>query len=245
MRIPEIKSLLKPSHTPSDQPRVYSDRSRDSNDKKPKTVAGDFQLASVIDELSELQKTHKHVLVQLHEAKRLRLLKDSVLDTNEISWIDGTINDIEDATRDVAILLEPTRVQKETRNGRLSISSQLRWKYHDSKRARDKKERMVACHSSLMSVLSHLQRLGTPNTIARHELRAELPHKESFYSVQDFSRTRPRAESDAGFEDTRSVEIPNVRTQEMNDLLAWRRSKGSPNFTLEKLEIGDGTQKNA
>lgn len=245
MKFSEIKSFLKPSHTTSDLPRVYSDKASDSTFKSPKTVTGDFQLASVIEELSELQKTHKHVLVQLREVERLRLLKDFALDASEKTWIDGTINDIQDAARDVALLLEPTRVQKETGNGRLSIGSQLRWKYHDSKRARDRKDRMIACHNSLMSVLNHLQRVEAPNTVARHELGVELPHKGSFYSVPDFSRSRIRADSVANFEDTRSVEIPDIRTQELNDLLAWRRSKGSPIHTSEELEIADGAHHKA
>ncbi|KAJ5575407.1 hypothetical protein N7450_009306 [Penicillium hetheringtonii] len=230
MKFSEIKSFLKPSHTTSDLPRVYSDKASDSTFKSPKTVTGDFQLASVIEELSELQKTHKHVLVQLREVERLRLLKDFALDASEKTWIDGTINDIQDAARDVALLLEPTRVQKETGNGRLSIGSQLRWKYHDSKRARDRKDRMIACHNSLMSVLNHLQRVEAP---------------QHGRSVPDFSRSRIRADSVANFEDTRSVEIPDIRTQELNDLLAWRRSKGSPIHTSEELEIADGAHHKA
>jgi hypothetical protein len=97
-------------------------------------------------------------------------------------WDDGTISDIEEAIRDIAILLEPTRVERATKNGKLSLGTQIRWMYRDSQRARDKKDRLLACHSSLMAVLAHLQRVNVPEAIPVHELGTEMSSKSAFCS---------------------------------------------------------------
>lgn len=185
----------------------------------------EINLSSVNEQIEELLKTQNHILTQLNEVQRLRQLKEHVLDPTEMGWIDGTISDVEDATRDVAILLEPTRVERATSNGKLSLRTQIRWVHRDSQRARDKKHRLLACHSSLMAVLTHLQRVHIPEAIAVHELRAEMSSKSvlsSSLSLQD---------SVDGFYEPREMRQDTAASgsinQEMYDMLAWRRSKGT------------------
>lgn len=223
MKFLNPRSLLKPSQA-SEQARVYSHGTTDQAVRGSGTRPGNFHLTSVNDETSALQNAMNHVIIQLHEVKRLRQAKESSLESDEKVWVDNTINDVTDATREVALLLEPTRVKKETGNGRLSIGSQLRWKYRESQRAKEKKERMMTCHNSLMSVLGQLQRMETPNVTFIHELGVDVPPKGSLYSLRNFSRLDTA--SDAGFEETKEEEKFDSKSQEMKDLLAWRRSKG-------------------
>ncbi|CAI7625500.1 unnamed protein product [Penicillium manginii] len=236
MRFLNPRSLLKPSQA-SEQTRVYSHGTNDQPMGGSRIRTGNIQLTSVNDETSALQKALNHVLIQLHEVKRLRQAKESLLECGEKYWVDNTINDVADATRDVALLLEPTRVEKETGSGRLSIGSQLRWKYRHSERAKEKKDRMMTCHNSLMSVLAHLQRIETPKTTIIHELGVDIPPKASLYSIRNLSRLD--VGSDVVFEDAKEGDKLDSKSQEMNDLLAWRRSKGSPKVTRKESELAD------
>lgn len=184
-----------------------------------------INLTSVNEEIEELLKTQNHITTQLNEAQRLRRLKKPVLDPTEMTWIDGTISDIEEATRDVAIFLEPTRVEKATSNGKLSLGTQIRWAYRDSQRARDKKHRLLACHSSLMAVLAHLQRVNLSEAITIHELGAEMPTKSAIASSLSLQSTVDGLyQSMESRQDTISSVSLN---KEMSDLLSWRRSKGT------------------
>jgi hypothetical protein len=184
-----------------------------------------INLISVNEEIEELLKTQNHMTIQLNETQRLRRLKKPVLDPTEMGWIDSTISDIEEATRDVAIFLEPTRVEKATCNGKLSLGTQIRWAYRDGQRARDKKHRLLAFHSSLMAVLAHLQRLNLPEAITIHELGAETSSKSEIASSPSL-----QSSGDGLYQSmkNRQETVSSVSlNKEISDLLAWRRSKGT------------------
>lgn len=221
------------------QPPSFSehevDRSAPRMLRLPRT---DFQLASVNEQTAELLKTTNHVLVQISETKRLRQLKDASLAPSERVWIDSTIEDTVSAARDVTTLLEPARVEKATGNGKLSIGRQLRWVYRDNQRAQEKKNRLLLCHNSLMTVLSHLQRLNQlePNALPVHELGGGLPAKTEPRDV--LVRQRSDSEFTGVSDDTKRTINTSSLDTELNDLLAWRRSKGAPVLvSSEKLEI--------
>ncbi|KAJ5769202.1 hypothetical protein N7520_003761 [Penicillium odoratum] len=191
----------------------------------------DIHLSSVNEQTAEMLKTKDHALTQLREAQRLRQLKGPLLDPSEMLWMDNTILDVENAALGVAILLEPTRVEKETGNGKLSLGRQFRWVYRDSQRARDMINRLLACHSSLMAVLARLQRLDTPEsaTVPVHELEAEMAYKPEINNspslspnLDDSVSCLSQLEENSRWNSPR----PSTLDHEMNDMLAWRRSKG-------------------
>lgn len=190
-------------------------------------------LTSVNEQIDELLKTQNHIITQLTEVQRLRQLKEPMLDPAEMVWIDSTISDIEDATHDVAILLEPTRVEKATNNGKLSLMTQIRWVHRDSQRARDKKHRLLACHSSLMAVLGHLQRVKVPERIAVHELGTELSELEPEFSSKSIISSSLSLQGSAerfyepGGEGRQDTKASVSLNQELYDMLTWRRSKGA------------------
>lgn len=185
----------------------------------------EINLKSVNEQIEELSKTHNHITTQLSEAQRLRRLKEHGLDPSEMTWIDGSISDIENATHDVAILLEPTRVERATSNGKLSLGTQIRWMYRDSQRAQDKKHRLLACHSSLMAVLARLQQVNIPEAVAVHEMGTETSLKSALYSSSSLQ------DSVDGFYEPREgrqdTAISGSLNREMYDMLAWRQSKGN------------------
>jgi hypothetical protein len=55
------------------------------------------------------------------------------------------------------VLTEGLRVEQAINQGRLGVKTQIKWMLRDSKRAREKRERLVVVHQSLMTVLARLQ----------------------------------------------------------------------------------------
>ncbi|KAB8237559.1 uncharacterized protein BDW43DRAFT_263656 [Aspergillus alliaceus] len=175
------------------------------------------QPTSVSEQTSELLKTTDHIRTQLREVERLRQLHDHILGDDERAWIDSTIQDIAGAARDVAVLIEPTRVEVEARNGKLSLGRQLRWICRDRGRAQDKRVRLLACYQSLMAVLERLQRLGYSTEAAVYELDAGSVAKSLSESREVASELE--GEVKAG--------VSGPPNYEMYDMLAWRRSRGA------------------
>jgi hypothetical protein len=93
----------------------------------------------------------------MSQVRHLFSRKHNLLDPSEQSWISATIRDTEVATREVAVLTEGLRVEQAINQGRLGVKTQIKWMLRDSKRAREKRERLVVVHQSLMTVLARLQ----------------------------------------------------------------------------------------
>ncbi|KAL2855675.1 hypothetical protein BJX68DRAFT_217607 [Aspergillus pseudodeflectus] len=106
---------------------------------------------------TDLLTLTRHIETQTSQARHLFSLKHDLFDPTEQSWISATIRDSEVATREVAVLTEGLRVEQATNQGRLGVKTQLKWMLRDSKRAREKRERLVVVHQSLMTVLGRLQ----------------------------------------------------------------------------------------
>ncbi|KAF7590807.1 hypothetical protein BBP40_002329 [Aspergillus hancockii] len=205
--------------------------------------------SAATEQAAELLKITNHIRTQLHEVQRLRQLKAPLLDTAESNWIDATVSDIADAAHDVAVLLEPTRVEQEIRNGKLSLGRQLRWKYRDSQRAIHKSHRLLACHHSLMGVLSHLQRVdssqSTPSRL--YELDTEGTSSASLEGKGlAFIPAEPVRERIVVSNVTKLDSVVDKPTEkitvdsgvvdcEMDDLLAWRRSRRAVAVTKQSV----------
>ncbi|KAJ5893489.1 hypothetical protein N7495_005180 [Penicillium taxi] len=190
----------------------------------------DIHLASINEQAAELLKTNKHMRIQLNEAQRLRALKERSLDPSEREWIDGTLQDIEDTSREVAIFLEPTRVETETGGGRISLGRRIKWVYRDNQRARDKTNRLLACNTSLIAVLTHLQRVEVGERPISYELPANIPAKFAINSSASLHESNSgMSSSEINNLERVSKWSPSTRSlnHEMQDMLAWQLSKGA------------------
>ncbi|KAL4813016.1 hypothetical protein BDW67DRAFT_169131 [Aspergillus spinulosporus] len=111
---------------------------------------------------SSLLTLNRHIETQSAQARHLFTQKSHLLSQNEREWMEATITDTEDATREILKFTETFRVDQEVNNGRVGMKSQLRWLVRDSRRAKEERERLMLCHASLMGVLSSLQSLHFP-----------------------------------------------------------------------------------
>jgi hypothetical protein len=200
----------------------------------------DLQLTSVNEQTAELLKTTDHVLTQLKEAKRLRQQNEAGLNPGERTWIDSTINDTSNAARGLALIIEPTRIERETGNGRLGLGRQIRWKYRDKQRAQDKRDRLLICYQSLMMVLGHLQRITVPQTTTGpgpevHELGSKVPSQY----LSDLSHPhRSGSIISEVTDETKSSMSPASPNYELLDMLTWRRSKGVQGQSRKEKKFG-------
>ena len=107
-----------------------------------------YQLKAVGEQTADLLSTTRHVDFMVHEAHRLRRLKNSQLSASERIMIDTIISDTEEALRGVARLVEPCRVDKDTRGG-IRFGHRVMWVFRDNPSVRDKHQKLQVCHQSL------------------------------------------------------------------------------------------------
>ena len=114
-----------------------------------------YQLQAVGEQTADLLETTQHVQLNIREARRLRRLKDSLLNAGERGWMDKVIEDTENAVRAVAQLIEPSRVDMQTER-RIDFLTKAVWVFRDSPKVRDKFARLSVCHQSLNTVVACL-----------------------------------------------------------------------------------------
>ncbi|KAL8740300.1 MAG: hypothetical protein Q9190_006983 [Brigantiaea leucoxantha] len=114
-----------------------------------------YQLKAVDEQTADLLNTTAHVNTNVNEARRLRRLKDGLIGNDERIWMDRVIDDTEKALRDVAQLIEPARVDKETKQS-VNTWNRFLWVFRDSPKVRDKHGRLHMCHQTLTTVIASL-----------------------------------------------------------------------------------------
>lgn len=204
--------------------------------------------SSATKQATEHLRTIDHIRTQLEEVRRLRRLHTQALSTDEADKIDRTMADTAEAIREVAMLLEPTRVEQEVRGGKLSLASQLRWKYRDGPQVIRKSHPLLRCYRDLIVALGDLQRLDVsllllPPPPRTFELEAGVPSRVSLETRDDSSirLDGPPGRGEKEFlverppEKTRGLAgrtpketspvTAGVVNGEVQDLLAWRRSR--------------------
>ena len=115
-----------------------------------------YQLKAVDQQTADLLSTTSHVDFMLQQAHRLRRLKANLLNTSERIMVDRVISDTEDALRAVAQLVEPCRVDKDTKNG-IKFGHRVLWVFRDNPSVRDKHQKLQICYQSLTVVFNCLQ----------------------------------------------------------------------------------------
>lgn len=174
-----------------------------------------FKLQAVEEQTADLLATIRHILNDVQEARRLRRLKDSSLDAGERKWMDGVIIDTDSTAREVALLLEPSRVDLQTRKGSISLRTRLLWVMRDSHKLKDKYARLTVCHQSLVSAITTL-----------HARPAPVESVSTTITDADTLRSPIRNSSiwAAEVEKKMGIRAPPP-SYNLTDMLAWRKSR--------------------
>ncbi|RAH75692.1 uncharacterized protein BO66DRAFT_467350 [Aspergillus aculeatinus CBS 121060] len=224
-RLPSFLSVKKP-HSSTNTPASALATTLSSEQPPPRTL-----FSSAQDETADLLKTIHHARTQLREVQRLYRLKAAGLDTTETHWIEATMADLDDAVRAVALLVEPARVEQETRRrrGSIGLTTQLRWVCRDSRRARLQRSRLLMCHQSLMVVFERLRgvQVRAGGAAYQQEQNAmELPAGE-VVRPGDGDGLVGGLGAEGGREEGAGGGSSGGLEEEMLDLLRWRQSKGN------------------
>ncbi|KAH8694874.1 hypothetical protein BGW36DRAFT_398241 [Talaromyces proteolyticus] len=195
----------------------------------------------------------RHAFTQVREAQRLRQLKNVELlenaDFKVRNWVDSTIKDAEEATRDMAALIEPARVDQETRGeGGSHLGKRMLWALrNNTQRVEKKRSYLLLCLGSLAPVISYLHQLTYseyPVDADDDQARPSLP--TNFDEISQVNIGRHRAGS-KNFSSSISLVLPSeveslvsaeemprkgtqesvAINQEVSEMLSWRRSKQS------------------
>ncbi|KAL4931385.1 uncharacterized protein BDV17DRAFT_256748 [Aspergillus undulatus] len=98
-----------------------------------------------------------HVETQLSLTTHLFNIYSHRLTPTESQWVSSTIADTSRAVQSIKVLTESLRVEEQTNNGKVGLGSRMMWKVRDARKAKEKREDLTLCHSSLLSVLGRLQ----------------------------------------------------------------------------------------
>lgn len=164
-----------------------------------------FELSAVGERTAELLKITELVESELHTAQRLRRLKDPFLSPEERERMDRIIDSTEDAIRAVAQLIEPSRVDRETRNGKIGLGNRFAWVFRDSHKIQERYARLTLSNQLLTSIIATLE-MRIPPRPADHALGLDDG------GPGNGTRTPPGAPPPS---------------YEMSEMLEWRRSKRS------------------
>ena len=156
-----------------------------------------YQLKAVDQQTEDLLATTRHVDPMVQEARRLRRLNAGLLNTNERTMIDTVISDTEDALRAVATLVEPCRVDKDTKKS-IRFGHRVMWVFRDNPSVRDKHQKLQICYQSLAVVFNCLYSKNTLVTTPFPEGRSDDqpppydPQSEELLNWQNLRKGRKR-----------------------------------------------------
>ncbi|EFR02005.1 hypothetical protein MGYG_05008 [Nannizzia gypsea CBS 118893] len=185
------------------------------------TVKNTFKLQAVEEQTTDLLATIRHILDDVCEAQRLRQLKGPRLDAGERRWMDRIIAETSATAREVALLLEPSRVDRETLQGKIRLRTRLLWVLRDSHKLSDKYARLMVCHQSLMSAITTLHGRAGPSPPV-----SPVPVAAS--TTDDLLPLSPLERSSSWAVEVQSnMGIVSPLGSDLNEMLVWRRSKHS------------------
>ena len=156
-----------------------------------------FQLVEVDEQTKDILKTTRHVTLNLRNVRHLRLINADRLSVRDLAWIDGIINDTQDALGGLARLVERARVEKDNRSY-IGFRNRVRWVAHYRPKVEDKHAKLIMCHQSLMSVFPFVfeSKSGLTSVAedTRESVKASSPDTGKWLDWQD-QRNRRRSNS--------------------------------------------------
>ena len=114
-----------------------------------------YQLKAVGPQTADLLKTVEHINRNIKEARRLREQKAALLSKGESEWMDSVIEDTVEARLAVARLIEPARVDQETKKS-ISLAHRTLWVLRDNPDVINKHRKLAIHHQSLTAVIGCL-----------------------------------------------------------------------------------------
>jgi hypothetical protein len=120
-----------------------------------------YEFKAVGQQTQDLLDSTTHVSSTLESAETMRRQKSALLTANERIWIDNIIVDTKRCLKSVAALVEPARVDIQTKAGRVGFLNRSRFVFRDSPKVANNLARLGLAHQSLNAAMGVLCSKGT------------------------------------------------------------------------------------
>ncbi|KAI5235089.1 hypothetical protein E4T42_09771 [Aureobasidium subglaciale] len=115
-----------------------------------------YEFKAVGEQTRDLLDSTKHVSSTLESARTMRQQKSSFLSADERRWIDSIIVDTKRCLESVAALVEPARVDLQTKSGRVGFVNRSLFVFRDSPKVATNLARLNLAHQSLNAAMGVL-----------------------------------------------------------------------------------------
>lgn len=177
-----------------------------------------YEFKAVGQQTRDLLDSTKHVSSTLESARTMRQQKSAFLSSDERSWIDSIIVDTKRCLESVAALVEPARVDLQTKSGRVGFVNRSLFVFRDSPKVATNLARLNLAHQSLNAAMGVLCSKGTywqpaselqavnqqeavsPPSYERDQFlqRGKLPRKGSVSTIRSYQQPQAFLLSDDG-----------------------------------------------
>lgn len=121
-----------------------------------------YALVAVTQQTHDLLDSANHVSLSVETVRSLRRQKSGLLQAEEKRWIDRVIHDTEKTLNNVASLVEPARVDMQTKLGKIGLVNRALFVFRDSPKVATNLARLTLTNQSLNTALTMLSsREGT------------------------------------------------------------------------------------
>jgi hypothetical protein len=115
-----------------------------------------YELIAVSEQARDLLDSANHVTSSVEVVRSLRRQKSGHLQAEEKKWIDQVVNDTEKTLVNVAALVEPARVDMQTRFGKIGLLKRALFVFRDSPKVATNLARLTLTSQSLNTALGLL-----------------------------------------------------------------------------------------
>lgn len=115
-----------------------------------------YEFKAVGQQTQDLLDSTKHVASTLESAQAMRQQKSAFLSTEERNWIDNILSDANRCLEAVGALVEPARVDLQTKSGHVGLLNRGLFVFRDSPKVATNLARLNLTHQSLNTVIGVL-----------------------------------------------------------------------------------------
>lgn len=145
-----------------------------------------YELVAVTEQAHDLLDSANHVSSSVETVRSLRRQKSGHLQAEEKRWVDRVINDTEKTLNNVASLVEPARVDMQTKFGKIGLVNRALFVFRDSPKVATNLARLTLTSQSLNTALTMLSsREGAHPKAIRAGLDSDPSHLEPLIQSQD------------------------------------------------------------
>lgn len=200
-----------------------------------------YNLRGVDEQAKDFIQTTNHVAAALDKVQNLRRQKASSLPIHQTQWIDEVCKDTEVVLNDVRALIEPARVDMETRpNGRVSLINSGLFVLRDSQKVASSLARLGLVNQSLNSTMITLCLRDNGSSATINSLDAasvssrEAPKSPPTYDESEFINRRRSSQP------LKPSPLHNITSETHSDSPTKPTPGPSPQTEMKSMAVRDG-----